>query len=433
MLVQNKSSEGVNERGLTLTGFLLLHALFIEEGPIQTTWTTLRRFGYNDDMKLDDDFIPRLKRAPDQSVELTNQALVFLVKIFDEFDGDSDKVLQPRELEDLFSTAMESHWIENPYKDAVEKNAHGGLSLDAFLSQKSGRLLWIVLSLNLKSILRIKDASVLHNWALMTLLNPTFSVENLKYMGYPGDPSSAIRVTRRRHVDRKKQHSERNVLQCFIFGPMKAGKSALLNSFIGRPYSEVYNPTSEDRYAVNVVDISRENKKYLVLREISEDGVTKLLANRESLASCDIAVFVHDRSDESSWSASSELLLNIAAHGENTGFQVPCLIVAAKDDQDSFTMAIQGANMVSQDTRVEAPVPISVQLGDPNNIFHRIVTAAEHPHLNIPKTEVGNGLMNRSLMFVSVGVAAVTAVGWVLAYFQGRMRSVKNKGFVNGS
>jgi Ras family protein T1 len=39
----------------------------------------------------------------------------------------------------------------------------------------------------------------------------------------------------------------------------------------------------------------QENKKYLVLREISEDGVTKLLANEESLASCDIAVFVHDR------------------------------------------------------------------------------------------------------------------------------------------
>ncbi|MCI57662.1 mitochondrial-like Rho GTPase, partial [Trifolium medium] len=71
----------------------------------------------------------------------------------------------------------------------------------------------------------------------MTLLNPTFSVENLKYMGYDGDPSYAIRVTRRRHVDRKKQRSERNVLQCFVFGPMKAGKSALLDSFIGRYFS----------------------------------------------------------------------------------------------------------------------------------------------------------------------------------------------------
>jgi len=39
-------------------------------------------------------------------------------------------------------------------------------------------------------------------------------------------------------------------------------------------------------------------------------------------------------------------LLKIARHGEDTGFQVPSLIVAAKDDQDSFTMAIQEATMV---------------------------------------------------------------------------------------
>ena len=47
------------------------------------------------------------------------------------------------------------------------------------------------------------------------------------------------------------------------------------------------------------------------------------------------------RSVESSWRASSELLVNIAGHGENTGFEVPCLIVAAKDDLESFTSAIQ--------------------------------------------------------------------------------------------
>jgi Ras family protein T1 len=54
------------------------------------------------------------------------------------------------------------------------------------------------------------------------------------YVGYPGDPLSAFRVTRKRRLDRKKQHTDRNVFQCFVFGPKKAGKSALLNSFIGR-------------------------------------------------------------------------------------------------------------------------------------------------------------------------------------------------------
>jgi hypothetical protein len=130
-------------------------------------------------------------------------------------------------------------------------------------------------------------------WALMTLLNPTFSVENLIYIGYAGEPSSAIRVTRKRRTDRKKQHTDRNVLQCFVFGPRRAGKSALLNSFIGRyfccvtlkipgnislimeyhillllnswcrPYTEAYNPTNEDRYAVNVVDITRVSYTWL--------------------------------------------------------------------------------------------------------------------------------------------------------------------------
>lgn len=385
-VVQEKLSEGVNERGLTLTGFLFLHALFIEKGRLETTWTVLRKFGYNDDIKLADDLIPPLKRAPDQSVELTNEAIDFLKAIFDAFDGDSDGMLRPRELEELFSTAPESPWTGTLYEDAAEKNAFGGLSLDAFLSE----------------------------WALMTLLDPTFSVENLIYIGYTGDPSSAIRVTRRRRLDRKKQLSERNVLQCFVFGPRMAGKSALLNSFIGRPYSDTYNTTVEDRYAVNVVDT--ENKKYLVLREIPEGGVRRLLADKESLASCDIAVFVHDRSDESSWKASSELLVEIAGHGEDTGFEVPCLIVAAKDDLDSFPMAIQESTRVSQDLGVEAPIPISVKLGDFSSIFHRVVTAAEHPHLSIPETEAGRSrkqyhrLINRSLMVVSVG-AAVAVVG----------------------
>lgn len=55
---------------------------------------------------------------------------------------------------------------------------------------------------------------------------------------------------------------------------------------------------------------------------------------------------IHFRSDESSWKASSELLVEIAGHGEDTGFEVPCLIVAAKDDLDSFPMAIQESTRV---------------------------------------------------------------------------------------
>ena len=51
-------------------------------------------------------------------------------------------------------------------------------------------------------------------------------------------------------------------------------------------------------------------------------------------------------SDESSWKRTTELLVEVASHGEDTGFEVPCLIVAAKDDLDSFPLAIQHSTRV---------------------------------------------------------------------------------------
>ncbi|KAJ8572911.1 hypothetical protein K7X08_009422 [Anisodus acutangulus] len=387
-VVQDKLQEGVNERGLTLTGFLFLHALFIEKGRLETTWTVLRKFGYNNEIRLSEDQLPSpIKRHPDQSVELTNDALDFLRRVFFTFDINGDGALQSNELDDLFSTAPENPWSEAPYKDVAEKDALGGLSVDGFLSQ----------------------------WALMTLLDPIYSVENLIYIGYAGGPSSAIRVTRRRRLDRKKQQSDRNVYQCFVFGPKEAGKSAILNSFIGRPFPEEYQSTTGDQYAVNVVDVEGA-KKTLVLREIPEDGVKKLLSSKDALADCDIAVFVHDSSHETSWKRAADLLVDVASHGEATGHEVPCLIVAAKDDLDPYLTEIQDSTRVSQDLGIEAPIPISTKLGDFSNLFQGIVKAAEHPHLSIPETEAGRSrkqyhrLINRSLMFVSVG-AAVAVVG----------------------
>ncbi|WOH11568.1 hypothetical protein DCAR_0831057 [Daucus carota subsp. sativus] len=387
-VVQEKLPEGVNDRGLTLTGFLFLHALFIEKGRLETTWTVLRKFGYNNDIKLDADQLPPpIKRAPDQTVELTNEAVEFLKETFSIFDVDGDGSLRTGEIEDLFSTAPESPWSEAPYEDAAERTALGGFSLDGFLSE----------------------------WALMTARDPMYSVENLIYIGYPGDPSSAIRITRRRRIDRKKKQTDRNVFQCFVFGPKEVGKSALLNSFVGRPFSNNYIPTTDESYAANTVD-QLGGKKTLIMREIPDEVVGQLLANKDALAACDVAVFVYDSSYEESWKKTTELLLKVASHGEATGYEVPCLIVAAKDDLEPHMAALQDSTRVSQNMGIDAPIPISTKLGDFNNVFRRIIVAAEHPHLSIPETEAGktrkqyHRLINRSVVFVSVG-AAVTIVG----------------------
>lgn len=157
------------------------------------------------------------------------------------------------------------------------------------------------------------------------------------------------------------------------------------------------------------------NKKTLILREIPEDGVKKFLSNKESLSSSDVAVFVYDSSDEYSWKRSNELLVEVARHGEESGYGVPSLIIAAKDDLDPHPMSVQKSVRVCQELGIGASIPISSKLGDMNNVFCRILSAAEHPHLNIPETVAGrkrkqfHQLVNHSLLFMSVGAAFAVA------------------------
>ncbi|KAJ7972803.1 Mitochondrial Rho GTPase [Quillaja saponaria] len=327
------------------------------------------------------------KRAPDQSVELTSEAVKFLIGIFRLFDTDKDRALQPAELDELFFTAPESPWSEVPYKDASETMVMGNISLNGFLSQ----------------------------WALMTLLDPLRSLAYLTYIGYSGDSAAAVRCTRKRSIDRKKQKTERNVFQCFVFGPKNAGKSALLDSLLKRPFSNNYKPTTMERFAVNVVEIGG-TRKTLILREIPEDTVKKFVHNNDSLASCDVAIFVFDSSDELSWKRSRELIGEVARRGEVAGYGFPCLLLAAKDDLTPNPNVLQDSVKVTQELGIESPLRISMKSGNSETVYSSIISAAEHPHLGIPETEIGrkqkqyHQFMHHSLLFFSVG-AAVAVVG----------------------
>lgn len=388
-VVSEKMAEGVNASGLTLTGFLFLHALFIERGRLETTWTVLRKFGYDDEIKLRDDLLqnPSFKRNPDSSVELTEKALDFLKRLFSAFDSDGDSALRPQDLEELFSTAPSSPWLEAPYSDAAETNTVGGLTLDGFLSL----------------------------WSLMTLLEPQKSLSYLIYLGYPNDPSSAFRITNRRRRDRRRQRSDRVVFQCYVFGATNCGKSALLNAFIGRPYTEAYEHTKDTRYAVNAVDQTGGGRKILVLREVNEESVSRLLEKKDALAACDVAAFVYDSADAESWRRAYDLLIEVAAHQEITGLEVPCLLIASKDDLESDPSCTKGSTRVCTDMGLEATISVSIKLGDFGNLFRKIVDAAQHPHLSIPETEAGRKhkqyrrLIQRSLTVAAVGVTVSIA------------------------
>ncbi|XP_054817296.1 mitochondrial Rho GTPase 2 isoform X2 [Prosopis cineraria] len=394
-LIQQQAPEGINRHGLTFAGFTYIHNTFLKKGRPETIWAVLRKFGYNNDLKLRDDFLPVPSNyASDQRVELTNEAVEFLNGIFRLLDTDRDRAVQPAELDKLFSTAPESPWSDDPYKDAVERTDAGYMTLSGFLSQ----------------------------WAFMTLLDPPSSLANLIYIGYSGNPAAALRVTRKRSVDRKKQKTGRNVFQCYVFGSKNAGKSTLLHSFLRRPFSDTYTPTMVEQYAANIVELIGGTRKTLILREIPEDKVKKFLPNRDCLAACDVAVFVYDSSDEHSWKRTRELLEEVSRQGELTGHRVPCLLIAAKDDLTPYPRAVQDSVKVTEELGIEAPIHVSLKLGDSSNVYDKIVSAAERPHLNIPETDIGrkrrlyHQLLHHTLVFASVG-AAMAVVG--LAAFRG--------------
>ena len=70
------SSQGVNPTGLTLAGFLFLHALFIERSRLEATWVVLRKFGYDNTLHLHPDILDSVSfaRTPDQVLSTAGDA-----------------------------------------------------------------------------------------------------------------------------------------------------------------------------------------------------------------------------------------------------------------------------------------------------------------------------------------------------------------------
>lgn len=60
-LVKQYEPGGIRDGGLTENGFIYLHTTFIQRGRLETTWTVLRKFGYAEDLRLQESFLyPRL-------------------------------------------------------------------------------------------------------------------------------------------------------------------------------------------------------------------------------------------------------------------------------------------------------------------------------------------------------------------------------------
>jgi mitochondrial Rho GTPase 1 len=159
---------------------------------------------------------------------------------------------------------------------------------------------------------------------MTTLLDHKTTLAYLAHLGYPDEPrTNALQVTRPRKIDRRKGKVTRNVFLCYVCGAAGSGKTALLRAFAGKPFTEVYEPTSKMFSVVNSVDIDGSEKHLVVspclllesvmflnfeqLQEFGSKYEAEVLRNSKKTDLADVIVYVHDSSDTNSFSYISNL------------------------------------------------------------------------------------------------------------------------------
>ncbi|XP_061455203.1 mitochondrial Rho GTPase 2 isoform X2 [Rhineura floridana] len=353
MVVWKNTTDGVQDNGLTLNGFLFLNTLFIQRGRHETTWTILRRFGYDDALELTDDYLRPLIRVPhDCSTELNHFGYQFLQRMFEKHDKDRDRALSPAELESFFSVFPYVAWGPELH-DTVCTTDKGLLSLHGFLCQ----------------------------WTLVAYLDVHRCLEHLGYLGYPifseqDSQIHALTVTREKRIDLEKGQTHRNVFLCKVIGSRGAGKSAFLQAFLGKNLAaQRESKGKETFYSINTVQVNGQ-EKYLILYEMDVD----MEFVKASDASCDVACLLYDVTDHKSFNYCASVYKKQYMDG-----QIPCLFVASKADLPE-TSPQHGLSPADFCYKHRLPPPFYFTCsgqGPPSpSVYAKLATAATFPRLN---------------------------------------------------
>ncbi|KAI9346397.1 P-loop containing nucleoside triphosphate hydrolase protein [Zopfochytrium polystomum] len=378
-VVRENEPDGVNELGLTEIGFLFLHTLFIQRGRLETTWTVLRKFGYGDDLYLREDFLyPPIQVPPDCSVELSSDGYRFFTDLFQIFDQDKDGALKDSELEELFSTTPGNPWLATGFPETTITDGSSSVTLQGFLAQ----------------------------WSMTTLLDYTTTLAYLAYLGYNGDTTTALKVTRPKKLDIRRGKVHRTVFLCYVFGATGSGKTSLLRAFVKRPFNEVYTASSKPYSVVNSVEIGGA-EKYIVLQEFGPNYDNEVLQNRKKMDACDAICFVYDSGDVNSFAYVANLRNRFGIRN------IPCVFIGTKSDQDLVPQRYE----VQPDTYCRnlgllVPINVSVKENTLADLFHLLVEISINPSFALP----GAKLSSSSRTYRYITITAVSAVVVVIAF-----------------
>uniref|UniRef100_A0A673ACK3 Mitochondrial Rho GTPase n=1 Tax=Sphaeramia orbicularis TaxID=375764 RepID=A0A673ACK3_9TELE len=365
-VVKRNMSDGVKDNGLTLKGFLFLHTLFIQRGRHETTWTVLRRFGYDDDLELTQEYLfPLLKIPPDCTTELNHNAYLFLQSVFDKHDKDRDCALSPEEVKDLFKVFPYMPWGPD-VNNTVCTNDQG----------------WI----NVSGVPLPVDVSVTR--LLTTYLDVQRSLEYLGYLGYSiiceqESQAAAITVTRNKRIDLQKKQTQRSVFRCNVLGARGSGEEWVPPGLPGKLLRQMrIREDHKSFYAISTTYVYGQ-EKYLVgtchnVKSFICDARISTSSRRRT-SPVDVVCLVYDVNNPRSFEYAAKVYKQYFIDSKT-----PCVVIAAKSDLHEVRQHYSlSPHEFCRKHKLHPPQPFTCNTTEApsKDIYTRLTTMAMYPHM----------------------------------------------------
>ncbi|XP_032593109.1 mitochondrial Rho GTPase isoform X3 [Drosophila grimshawi] len=382
-VIQKNVPDGIYNDAVTLKGFLFLHCLFIQRGRNETTWAVLRRFGYNDQLEMCQEYLrPPLKIPPGSSTELSHRGQQFLIAVFERYDRDGDGALSPEEHKMLFSTCPSAPWsYSTDIRKSCPTNDAGWVTLHGWLCR----------------------------WTLMTLVDVVKTLEYLAYLGFNVHENDsqlvAIHVTRERRIDLAKRQSSRSVYKCHVIGPKGSGKTGLCRGFLIDEMSKLLGKEFKTNvvHCINSVQVYGQ-EKHLILRDIDVRHALDPLQPQE--VNCDVACLVYDASNPRSFEYIARIYIKYYAESK-----IPVMIVGTKCDLDERRQDyLMQPSEFCEKYKLLPPHLFSLKTNK-KELYTKLATMAAFPYLR------QFGLMTEDpnvWLKAGLGVAAATVLGFIV-------------------
>eukprot|EP00184_Porphyridium_aerugineum_P008375 CAMPEP_0184691424 /NCGR_PEP_ID=MMETSP0313-20130426/282_1 /TAXON_ID=2792 /ORGANISM="Porphyridium aerugineum, Strain SAG 1380-2" /LENGTH=641 /DNA_ID=CAMNT_0027149141 /DNA_START=113 /DNA_END=2038 /DNA_ORIENTATION=+ len=393
-VVKESCPQGISKsQCVTLQGFVFLHTLFIQKGRLETTWTVLRKFGYNEDLELARDYVNLSclqNKQPDQIAELSAEGLAFLETTFDHADKDKDGFLSPADLDELFIPHPNNPWKDHKINRLVEPSSKG----EGYMSR----------------------AAFINRWKLFLFDNPENAMLSLVYVGYAGDINKAVTISRNRRRERRLAvGSRRNTFVVSVLGGNNSGKTELVRGLVGLPFGKSSTEKAHTVAAIREVPVEAAfggGTKTLIMMCVPEDHASEFVSSKGYLEASDVVLLVYDPSVEGSFSDTTRLFEILSTARPS----LPVLFVSTKSDltpveQKTSTGLTPAEYCIEKG--IPEPQPVSMKSGNDGNLYEMLVGVTLNPQVACPNYESDVSVLDAYLVPAIKVIAVVTAIGLV--------------------